>query len=248
MSIASSPSRMPGAISGYDARWEQHNSERQTLILQAAVALLEESPAGTDVPVHLIAKRAGLAKSVVYRQFSGREELERRIRSYLVDDFARVLDAELDVSSGSIREILTRTIRAVADWMSDHPRLVEFARTGPTHTADPGIDAVSSLKLRMSETAQELIASIGRIIGADPAPFASVPFAVVTMVEGVLATWIRDPRPSRSRAEIVADLAAFAWYVLDGAARSIGLAVDPDDELTAVIAGFADAGPSAVGL
>ncbi|MFC4607404.1 hypothetical protein ACFO9E_06190 [Streptomyces maoxianensis] len=40
--------RMP---TGHDARRERHNLERQNRILAAAVDLLEEGPAGTEIPV-----------------------------------------------------------------------------------------------------------------------------------------------------------------------------------------------------
>lgn len=57
------------SLTGHEARWERHNSARQTRIVESAVALLDESAPGTEIPVQSIAKRAGLAKSVVYRQF-----------------------------------------------------------------------------------------------------------------------------------------------------------------------------------
>ncbi|MFC7450755.1 TetR/AcrR family transcriptional regulator [Rhodococcus daqingensis] len=235
MSITAKRPEESRSPSGHEARWEQHNLERQTRILEAAVAMLEERPAGADIPVQEIAKRAGLAKSVVYRQFDGRDDLDCRIRAHLVDEFSRTLDAELDISTGSVEEILVRTIRAVADWMTDHPRLNEFARTGPT-VRGADIDAVSSLKMRMSVRARELIASIATLIDVDDSAFDSVPFAVVTMVEGTLTQWATDPEPTRDRSQIVADLARLAWFVLDGAARSAGVTVDPTAELSAVIA------------
>ncbi|WP_063916496.1 TetR/AcrR family transcriptional regulator [Nocardia jinanensis] len=238
MSMASSRSRIPGAVSGYEARWEQHNTERQLRILRAAVELLEEKPPGADVPVRQIAERAGVAKSVVYRQFSGREDLDRRIRSYLIDDLGAVLDAQLDVSSGSVREIITRTVRAVADWMGDHPSLAAFARSGPPAGGPESIDAISSLKIRISERSRELIEAIARVIGAESAALEPVPFAVVTMVEGVLVAWAADPGQSRPRAEMVADLSDYAWYILDGVARTAGVTVDPDRELAEVVAGL----------
>lgn len=238
MSVASPQSRIPGTANGYEARWQQHNTERQRRILRAAVELLEEQPVGAEISVRRIADRAGVAKSVVYRQFSGREELDRRIRSYLIDELGAVLDAQLDVSTGSVREIITRTVRAVADWMADHPALTAFARSGPPAASPDNIDAISSLKTRISARSRELIDTIGEIMGVDSAALEPVPFAVVTMVEGVLAAWVADPRPSRTRAEVVADLADYAWFVLDGAARAIGMVVDPDRELTEVVAGL----------
>lgn len=224
--------------SGHEARWERHNQERQTRILTAAVELLEEGPAGADIPVKLIAQRAGLAKSVVYRQFSGRDDLDCRIRAHMIDEFVRTLEARLDISSGSVAEILERTIRAAVDWMSDHPRLNEFARTGPVDGTADG-DAVSTLKVRMALRARELISSIAAAIGVDDGAFATVPFAVVTMIEGTLTQWVRDPAPTRDRDQIVADLAGYVWFVLDGVARSVGVGIDPSAELTAVVAGLA---------
>ncbi|MGI5216636.1 TetR/AcrR family transcriptional regulator [Nocardia sp. CA-290969] len=236
MSVASPRSRIPGAVNGYEARWAQHNTERQRMILRAAVELLEEKPPGAEIPVLQIAKRAGVAKSVLYRQFNGRDDLDRRIRSYLIDDLGAVLDAQLDVTTGSVREIITRTVRAVADWMGDHPNLTAFARSGPPAGGPDNTDAISSLKLRISARSRELIEAIAEIVGIDAAALEPVPFAVVTMVEGVLAAWVAEPRPTRTRAQVVADLADYAWYVLDGAAKGVGIAVDPDRELAEVIA------------
>ena len=222
------------AVSGYEARWQQHNAERRTQILRAAVAVIEDSPPGADISVQRIANRAGVAKSVVYRQFSGKDELERRIRSYLVDDFAAVLDAKLDVTSGSLRQILVRSVQAVADWMADHQRLNEFARRGPT--LDGALDATSELKRRIARRGEDIINGIAETVGVDGAAFESVPFVVATMVEATLTSWLKESPPTQSRAQMAATLADIIWFILDGAARSIGLAIDPDAELTVVIA------------
>lgn len=224
------------AISGYEARWEEHNAERRTRILRAAIELIEESPADADVSVRDVAQRAGLAKSVVYRQFGNKDELERRVRSLTFEDLAGVLDEQLDLADGSLREILTRTIAAVADWMLDHPRLNEFVRRGPTFESDGSLDAVSQFKHRMMVQAEGIIAALAAALNADDASFRSVPFAVVTMIEATLSAWIRGAAPTRSRAEIISDLADYAWYVLDGAARAAGIEVRPDVPFTAMIA------------
>ena len=227
------PAIEPAAISGYEARWQQHNAERRTQILRAAVEVIESSPPGAEISVQSIAKRAGVAKSVVYRQFSGKDELERRIRSYLIDDFAAELDAKLDVTNGSLRQILTRSVQAVADWMADHQRLNAFARRGPA--VDGTLDATGELKRRIAGRGAEIISSITDALGVDGAAFEPVPFAVATMVEGTLASWLAETPPTRTRAEMVSALADLIWYVLDGAARSAGLVLDPDAELAAVL-------------
>lgn len=233
----------PPAVSGYEARWQQHNAERRTQILRAAVAVIEDSPPGADISVQSIAKRAGVAKSVVYRQFSGKDELERRIRSHLVDDVVAVLDIKLDVSSGSVREILTRSVLAVADWIADHQRLNEFARRGPTLQGSS--DATGELKRRIAQRGEEIISSITGTVGVDGQPFESVPFVVASMVEATLVSWLRETPAIRTREQMAATLADITWFVLDGAARSVGLVIDPDQELATVISGLAAAHPPA---
>ena len=223
-------------VSGYEARWRQHNAERRTQILRAAVRVIEESPSGADISVQAIAKRAGVAKSVVYRQFSGKDELERRVRSYLVDDFAAVLDAKLDVSSGSLREILTRSVLAVADWMVDHRRLNEFVRRGPTVGGSHA--GGHELKRRIALRGADIIASIVETIGVSGEAFESVPFVVVSMVDATLAGWLSESPQTQTRTRMAETLADVIWYILDGAARSTGLLLDPDEELTAVIEAF----------
>lgn len=170
------------SLTGHEARWERHNSARQTRIVESAVALLDESAPGTEIPVQSIAKRAGLAKSVVYRQFEGREDLDRRIRSYLLEDFDTTISSQLDVNSGSIIDIATRTIRAVLDWMTDYPHRYEFMRSGATDD-DPAVDAISTVKVRMEQRVRGVLIPITEMLGIDYSPFESVTYAVVTMVE-----------------------------------------------------------------
>ncbi|ODR04254.1 TetR family transcriptional regulator [Mycolicibacillus koreensis] len=239
-----SPSSESAVMSGYEARWQQHNAERRVQILRAAVEVIESSPVGADISVQSIARRAGVAKSVVYRQFSGKDELERRIRSHLVDDFVAVLENQLDISTGSLREILTRSVLAVADWMADHQRLNDFARRGPT--LDGARDGSDELKRRIAARGAAIIASVAEAIGVSSDAFESVPFVVVTMVDATLASWLSESPPARTRDQMAAALADIIWFILDGTARSIGVVIDPDAEFATMVDGLEPAaGPTA---
>ncbi|CAM3774299.1 TetR/AcrR family transcriptional regulator [Tsukamurella ocularis] len=226
--------------SGYDLRWRAHNSQRRDLILRAAAELVEESAPGATIPVRSIAERAGLVKSVVYRQFKSKDDLARGLRGFVVERFAAELEADLDVSTGTLREILRRSIASAATWMQDNPRLVDLLRAGPTDApAGPdGVpvapDAIGELRHRVVGRAEETITGIAALTGLDPAAFAGVPFVVFTMVEGTLTSWVRGEAAvrGRSRAEVVESLTDVTWFVLDGAARTLGVHVDPDAELT----------------
>ncbi len=185
-------------LTGREARWERHNSERQKRILTSAVELIEERAAGAEVSVQQIADRAGLAKSVVYRQFSGRDDLDRRVRAFVLGQFAAALDASMSISVGTLDQILTRTISAVAEWITEHPRIHEFMGTGPTDYDDESIDAISSLKATIADSARTTITEVGRSVGIDSSPFDSLPFAVVTMVEARSPTGSEAPIRSRA--------------------------------------------------
>lgn len=145
----------------------------------------------------------------------------------------------MSISVGTLDQILTRTISAVAEWITEHPRIHEFMGTGPpTDYDDESIDAISSLKATIADSARTTITEVGRSVGGiDSSPFDSLPFAVVTMVEGTLTHWVRSTDPKPSREEIVADLAKYTWYMFDGVARSSGLQIDPPHvELSTLIA------------
>jgi AcrR family transcriptional regulator len=228
---------IPG--SGYELRWQAHNSERRELILRAAAELVEESDSDAPISVQRIADRAGLVKSVVYRQFKGKDDLTRSLRGYVVESFAAELEVDLDISTGSLRSILHRAISSAAQWMQNNPRLVDLLRSGPTDHGPQGpTDAIGELKERIVSRGQQTINDIATAAELDGAVFTRVPFVIFTMVEATLTSWVRGERSIRdqSRAELVASLTDITWFVLDGAARSIGLIVDPDADFSAVIA------------
>ncbi len=231
--------------SGYELRWRAHNSERRDRILQAAAELVEEAEPGAPIPVRSIADRAGLVKSVVYRQFKSKDELERGLRGYVVDQFAAELEADLDVSAGSLRAILRRSIASAATWMQENPRLVDLLRAGPTDApTGPGgavaPDAIGELKHRVVARAEQTIGAIAEITGLDARAFAGVPFTVFTMVEGTLTSWVREEASLRGtdRDDVVDLLTDITWHVLDGAARTLGVIVDPDAEFADVVNGL----------
>ncbi len=60
-------------------------------------------------------------------------------------------------------------------------------------------------------------------------------FAVVTMVEGAVSHWVRDPSLATSRDAVVDELATYVWYVLDGVLKEKGLTIDPTVEVEAVV-------------
>lgn len=228
------------AVGGRQARWQPHNDERRERIIAAAIELLDENPPGFEVPMQQIAERAGLAKSVVYRQFSGREDLDRHVRSAICAEFAATVDTALDIGGGSIREILVRAVGAVVDWIAEHPRRDEFVRRGPGIGDPDNLSAMVGLQAEIAAGARQLVSGLAGVVGvADEPAIDTMTFAIVTMTESTVNRWTRDPNPALTRAELVAAVAGYAWSVLDGVAREHGLTLDPERPLLTVLSELA---------
>ncbi|MCM6775596.1 TetR/AcrR family transcriptional regulator [Nocardia sp. CDC159] len=217
---------------GRQARWEPHNAERRARIVEAAIELVEQSPPGAVISAQLIAERAGLAKSVLYRQFSGRDELDRRVRSEIAARFVDALDSALDIADGSIAQIIARTVGVVVDWIGDHPRLHEFLRGGPAADDPVPRDALAGLLAAVADRAARLVTGLAGVVGvADPPVIDTMTFAIVSMTEATVTRWARDPAPALSREQLVAEVASYAWSILDGVARAHGIVLDPEQPL-----------------
>lgn len=215
-------------------RWRPHNDTRKAAIFVATAELLENSD--TELSVQLIAQRAGVPKSSVYRQFKGRDDLYAQARAYLVDELAAALESSMDVSTGSIHQILERTIATTARWALEHPRWFEFARSGPRHDTDADLDAMGALQLRITHSAQTILFALAEQVGAPIESVAILPAAVVHMVEGTVREWSRGTENIGSVDNLVAELTDLAWYMIDGRARAVGLPLDPDEAIPALVA------------
>ncbi|MCP2275939.1 TetR/AcrR family transcriptional regulator [Nocardia amikacinitolerans] len=241
--MSSSPAPQP--TGGRQARWQPHNTRRRERIVTALIELIEETPMGVEVSMQRITERSGLSKSVVYRQFSGRDELDRRTRTTIGDRFTDDIDAALDISDGSIHVILRRTIAAVVDWIDQHARLYDFLRRGPALGDPDDVDGVSSLKDRIAARTRQLVSGLAGVVGVvDEAAADTMTFAIVSMTEATVSRWARAPERSMSRDELVAELAGYTWSVLDGVARAHRLTLDPDEPLLAALTRLASADSS----
>ncbi|WP_330180631.1 TetR/AcrR family transcriptional regulator [Nocardia sp. NBC_01503] len=243
--MSSADSAAP-ALGGRQARWVPHNDERRERIIAAAIELLDENAPGVEAPMQQIAERAGLAKSVVYRQFSGRDDLDRQVRSAICAEFAATVDAALDIGAGSIRVILVRAVGAVVDWIAEHPRRDEFVRRGPGVGDPANISAMVGLQAEIASRARQLVSGLAGVVGvADEPAIDTMTFAIVTMTESTVNRWTRDPHPALTRTQLVTAVAGYAWSVLDGVAREHQLTLDPDRPLLTVLSDLAAGTPAA---
>ncbi|MEU8900344.1 TetR/AcrR family transcriptional regulator [Nocardia sp. NPDC048505] len=234
--MPSAESAASATLGGRQARWQPHNESRRELIVAATIALIEQTPGGAEISMQQIAERAGLAKSVVYRQFSGRDDLDRRVRTAIGERFTDTLDEALDVAVGSIREIILRAIAAVVDWFENHQRLHDFLRKGPAVGDPDEVDAATGLATAVAARTRGLVSGLAGVVGVVDEPAVdTMTFAIVSMVEATVTRWTRDPAPALPRATLITTVAGYAWSVVDAVAREHGLTLDPDRPLLDVL-------------
>ena len=224
------------SVDGRQARWERHNQERRRAILTAAIEVIEAAPPGHEVNVGAIAERAGVGRTVIYRHFTDRSELDREIRVAILDEvWARLLPVL--TLEGSILQIIERVVSEYVGWAAEHPALHRLAGTAETDGENPldeGLSMIAGRVAELIETAADLL----RLDITDEQRAALDPLAhgLVGAVFGAVRRWLSRPVREPSAEVLVQLTTASVWYLLSGHARALGVelrAGQPIEELLA---------------
>jgi AcrR family transcriptional regulator len=214
-------------VDGRAARWQAHNEERRRLVLDAAIAMVEAGEG--DASVAEIGARAGLSRSVVYRLFADRREIDLAVQRRVLEGLRADILAALTLT-GTIRETLSRIIGVYVSWAAAHPRLHRLA------DYDTAIDGNGPLQQVVAEIATGAVdlleAAIDQLRGCLPMPPRGLtePFAhgLVGMVFATVRRWVHRSG-GEVEAEVLVDLlTAAVWAQIDVLVRTLGLQVDPD--------------------
>src|SRR3954453_13030862 len=121
---------MAGKTDGRQLRWDSHNPARRQHILDTAIGVLADPERGAEVHVQQIADRAGLSRTVVYRHFADRADLDSAGHGRALDLLRIELVPALSFE-GTPVEIIRRIVSASVGWASEPPSLHEFAQQAP---------------------------------------------------------------------------------------------------------------------
>lgn len=222
------------AADGRQKRWQEHNDARRQRILAVAVELIESEAA--DLTLQEVARRAGLSRSVVYRQFADRRELDAAVQAYVVESLWAELLPALHLE-GTVRESIEGMVRVYVEWAVRHPQLhrrfdYDAAGEGPLEQT---LDRVSAQVAAMLIGVFEALGA--KLTEADRAATDPLVYGLVGAVFGTVRRWIRTGVDVPDADHMVGLLAEAAWAVIDTRARAFGLAVDPDAPLEQLLAG-----------
>ncbi|MGX1773726.1 TetR/AcrR family transcriptional regulator [Nocardia brasiliensis] len=207
-------------------RWGEHNAERRRVILEAAVAVIEDPESGPEIALQEIADRAGVKRSVIYRHFADRTDLDARTREFAVLGVADELISGLNLD-GSMDEVIYRTIEKFVGWVSAHAKLHEWIEQGPGSHDPSGQEVVTGTKAAIAERVGAMFRVAMALLEAedDPALDAMV-FGVVAMIDGAVTRWVRTRPEGVAAAELARTLTTTIVFIVDGHARARGIEID----------------------
>jgi AcrR family transcriptional regulator len=226
-------------IDGRASRWDDHRAERRQHVIDAAVRVIEASPPGAEVKVQQIADEAGMVRTVVYRHFEGRADLQRAVQAHIVGEILRTVNDALTME-GSINDIIDRTLEGFVNWVDAHPNLYLTAES------ELGDGQQSLLADAMQNIADRIMAIVfigGELLGHDfsdddRTELDAIVFGLIGQVRGTFGHWLRRPEREPSPAVLRAILARSIWVQLDSHIRTRGLILDPTVPLDQLLPGL----------
>lgn len=221
-----------GAPDGRATRWEGHRAERRDLIIESAIEAISER--GGDVAVGEIAERAAIPRSVIYRIFKDREDLDENIRARIVEDLMTELAPAL-APQGTVRDAIDKAVETYLRWIITFPRLHRFLGTGSTSRPTTGSRVVTGTKTAIAVQVTELIAAALRASDSDPAIAETLAFGMVGLVDGSVNRWVSAEEKSVSSETLGAFLADAIWHLLRATAESGGVSIQPDTLLSELL-------------
>lgn len=219
-------------MDGRSVRWEAHNAAQRTRIVEAAIALIETTG---DLPSLLdVGQHAGVSRSVLYRQFADRNDLEQAVRTRGMEMFWEAFEPVLTLR-GTVRESLTRGAAAYVNWAMEHRHLHQRADQNPTE----GSELQRSIDLVADQIASLLVmsfrASGAQVSDADVEATDPLTHGLVNGIYSTVRRWLA--RGGRvPDAEHLIDLVVEAVEALIGSrATAFGIPVNFDAPVSTLI-------------
>lgn len=216
------------ASDGRATRWVGQHERRRAEFVEAALAAIDEH--GPDVSTEQIAQRAGVARTRLYKHFSGAADLTRAIATRAVELVSAELGALWD-AEGTPRQIIEGAVGAHLRWLTENRNLYRYLVRHSASGATAGHDAVTDIKGAIAAHltgifAEFLDAATGRTGLAEP-----LAHGLVGYVDAAASRWVDSPEESLTLEEMTDFLCGSIWAIIDHQLRGYGVELDPDEPL-----------------
>lgn len=222
------------APDGRATRWDDHKTQRREAILSAALLVVAED--GADASVRDIAGRAGVPRSVVYRVFADRADLDEHLRVRILRDLSERLDPALD-PHGTISEAIAFAVDSYIRWIVDYPRLHRFLSIGSRARREVGARTVTEAKADIATRVTGLAGAVLAANGVDTGLAESLAYGVVGLVDAAVNRWLANPDHAIDADALGRFLQSAIWNLIRGTFADAGIDLQPTTSIAAVIAG-----------
>lgn len=221
---------------GRRLRWQRHKEERRRAVIDAALEVLELREPGAEIHVHEIADHAGVNRSVIYRHFDDRTDLDLAVQQEICERAGEVMMHALTLE-GTPRELIRRIVAAYIRWAVEHPALVRFAEQDlPGAPRKPLDDALELVAQQIEGIIAHLVTALGaELAESDRDALEPWVFGLIGGCFEAVRRWTARDVLSPGVEAFVDLMTAAMWYQIDGLATERGIRVPdlPVDELIA---------------
>lgn len=209
---------------GRRRRWQEHNQARRQVIIDAAIAVLERQAPGEEVQVQAVAEKAGMSRTVIYRHFADKSDLDRAVQRQICEDVGAELLPALSYD-GTPVEIITRIVGSFIRWAEAHPALHWFAERdlsgwGPS----PLNQAVEQVAEGIEGIMTIVVAAVGgELSDDDRAALDPWVFGMIGAVFASVRRWLERPVREPDIDTCIGILSESIWLQINGMALSRGL-------------------------
>ena len=222
-------------MDGRAVRWKRHNDDRRKRIVDAAIGLIEVE--GVNISLQSIGEAAGLSRSVVYRHFADRRELDLAIQADILEGLWAELLPAMELT-GSLRQIVSRTVGAYVTWALQHPLLHQVADvdtsldgSGPLQQ---GLDMIASRIKELILAAIEL--SGVEVSEIDKRAVDPLIYGLIGMVFGGVRRWVHVGEGIPDAEHLTAIVTDGILAMIDTRTVAYGLTIDHDQPIEELFA------------
>ncbi|BCO37832.1 TetR/AcrR family transcriptional regulator [Mycobacterium heckeshornense] len=208
-------------------RWREHRAAVRAELVEATLRAIEEY--GPDLSIDDVVKTAGVTRPKLYRFFTHKDKLFSAVGERVQ---AMVLERVVPRFSlaGTALDMVRSAVAAYVDLVDERPNLFRFL-VGAQFTERRSTEALLEGGRPLANATCDVVASVVRARGGNSENLQYVVDALLGAVALGVLRWLNEPKISK--AALVEQLTTFVWGSLAATAAERGIAVHPDEQLSA---------------
>lgn len=211
-------------LDGRRRRWQEHNQVRRQVIIDAAIAVLERQPPGDEFQVQAVADEASMSRTVIYRHFEDRADLDRAVQRQICEQVGAVLLPALSID-GTPDQIIHRLVGGFVRWAEAHPALYWFAdRDLSGWGTSPLGRAIEQLADGIEGIMSTVVTALGVELSEDDvAALDPWVFGMIGAVFAAVRRWLERADRTPSTKVFISVLSDSIWMQINGMALTRGV-------------------------